>query len=319
MSGGVRDLEGVLPVDKPVGPSSHDIVVRARRELGIRRVGHTGTLDPLASGLLLVCLGRATRLAEYLGGFPKEYLARVRLGVVTTTDDAEGEVIGRSEAWTELERGRIERELQGLGGDSLQIPPAYSAKKVRGETAYARARRGEVVELEPVPITVHEVEPTEVDVPEIEFRVACSTGTYIRSLARDLGERLGVGAHLVALRRTAIGPFRVSEAVSPGELQDFERVTGSLISPLAALAHLPTMEVSEDEALRLQSGQSLALERAGPAPADLKGGAEPGDEGDPEADPVIAVSFRGRLIAVAVRDGDRIRPRKVFPVEGISS
>lgn len=296
MSVAVGGLEGILPLDKPVGPTSHDMVARVRRVLGIRRVGHTGTLDPFASGVLLMCIGRSTRLAEYLGGFPKEYLATARLGVSTTTDDVEGEVSSSSEMWRDLDEILIAEALRGFEGDSLQRPPPYSAKKVKGEAAYARARRGEEVVLEPVSVTIHEIGLVRVELPEVEFRVTCSTGTYVRALARDLGARLNVGAHLTALRRMAIGPFRVDRSLPPEALEDLGAVREALIRPLDALGHLPVIEVSQEEARLLQSGQALPYHGA-PAVEDA---------GE------MAVAFGSHLLAVAVREGDRLRPRKVF-------
>ncbi len=291
--------EGLLPIDKPTGPSSHDMVALTRSRLGIRRVGHTGTLDPFASGLLLLCLGRTTRLAEYLTPLDKEYLACARLGITTATDDPEGEVTAVSEEWRGLETSQIEDALGAFSGVVEQRPPDFSAKKIQGRAAYALARRGERVSLRSVPVTIHEIELQSVHLPEIRFRVRCSAGTYIRGIARDLGERLGVGAHLTELRRIAIGPFHVRDALSPDALKEPDRVARSLISPIEAVAHLPRLEVSREEASRIESGQSLYLDSdASPAP-----------------DGEHAVIFGARLLAVAVRDGRRVRPRKVFTLD----
>src|SRR3954470_7378446 len=189
---------GVLPVDKAVGPTSHDAVAAVRRALKTREVGHTGTLDPFASGLLLVCVGRATRLAEYLTGLPKTYVATMRLGEATDTDDLTGEVIHSSDAWRSLSKDAIADALRAQVGTIQQLPPSYSAKKVAGERLYAAARRGETVERKPVAVTIHSIRVLGIDLPDVEFEVECGAGTYIRAIARDTGAALGVGGHLRA-------------------------------------------------------------------------------------------------------------------------
>ncbi|MSR23285.1 MAG: tRNA pseudouridine(55) synthase TruB [Gemmatimonadetes bacterium] len=300
MSGALRD--GVVRFDKPVGPTSHDMVAIARRELGIRKVGHSGTLDPFASGLLLLCLGPSTRLAEYLSDLPKEYSARARLGVSTTTADPEGEVVGTSDAWESLVEGQIDSALQEFVGETDQMPPAFSAKKVGGERAYRLARRGEDVSLAAASVSVYRIALDAVDLPFIDFTVLCSTGTYVRGIARDVGEQLRVGAHLTELRRVAIGPFQVEGAVLPGRLGDAEAVRAAWIPPLEAVAHLPLLQdPSEETVIRLRRGQGVPI-------AGL--GVPEGDEGGE-----VAVVCGERLVAIAVRDGDQVRPRKVFPLE----
>jgi tRNA pseudouridine55 synthase len=292
-------LQGGLLVDKPEGPTSHDMVARARRALGVRRVGHTGTLDPFASGLLVLLVGRATRLAEYLDDFPKEYLARARLGIRTDTDDREGEVVAETPGWEGLDPARVIASLQSFTGDLDQVPPAYSAKKRGGEAAYRKARRGETVGLDPVRVRVHQIRVEEVALPWVDFRVVCSTGTYIRALARDAGEALGVGAHLVSLRRTRIGPFSVDDAL-PGDRLDREGArevmsTAAWRTPLELVEHLERIQVDEEGAARLVSGQ----------------GVEQTDE-DRAGDGPVAVALGDRLVAVGARCGSSIRPRKVF-------
>ncbi|MEX0856342.1 MAG: tRNA pseudouridine(55) synthase TruB [Gemmatimonadota bacterium] len=287
--------EGLLPVDKPIGPTSHDIVARARRELGLRRIGHTGTLDPFASGLLLLLLGNATRLAQYLDHLPKEYVAVARLGVRTTTDDLEGEELGRSEDWRALDTQRLAEVLDSFAGESEQLPPQFSAKKVGGNRAYQLARTGEEVALAPSRITIHEIQLEKAPLPEVHFRVRCSTGTYIRALARDLGDRLGVGAHLTALRRTAIGPFRAETALPLNALGDASAVSAVLVPPLVAVGHLPIRELDGVEAGRIRLGQAI------PSLADDL------DEGC-----AVALASEGQLVAVGVTAGELIRPRKVF-------
>ncbi len=298
-------LEGLIPLDKPEGPTSHDMVARARRALGVRRIGHTGTLDPFASGLLLLCVGRATRLAEYLGAFPKDYIARVRLGVRTTTDDREGDVLARTEVGPELTEARVLEAVASFEGELAQVPPVFSAKKVAGDAAHRRARRGETLVLDPVRVTVHRIAVEAIQLPYVSFRVSCSTGTYVRAIGRDLGERLGIGGHLTELRRLAIGPFRVESALSPEELEDPEARRSAWISPVQALPHLPRMEVEPTEASLLEAGRFLPLpdsgEIQGPFPK----------EGDP-----LVVTIGDRLVAMVVRDANRLRPRKVFPLDG---
>ena len=290
---------GVIPVDKPTGPTSHDVVAVARRTLGTPRVGHTGTLDPLATGLLLLCVGPATRLVQFLTGLPKDYVARVRLGVRTTTDDSEGEVEATSEGWRELDPGTVQAALGALRGRSWQTPPRFSAKKIGGEAAHYRARRGETVALAPVEVDVLDLELLEWQPPDLELRVCCSSGTYVRALARDLGEALGTGAHLSALRRTAIGEFRVEGALPAAALSDPSLVEQAWITPAAALAHLPWVEVGPADAARLSQGQTVAVAVT--------------EANSPPPDGPVAVLKGRSLVAVAEREGERLHPRKVFP------
>lgn len=285
--------DGILPVDKPVGPTSHDVVARVRRALGTRKVGHTGTLDPFASGLMLVCVGRSTRLSEFLTGMDKRYLATARLGVRTDTLDDRGEVVEESDAWRALDRATVEAALEALRGPIDQVPPQYSAKKVDGEAMHRRARRGEHVELAPRPVTVHELEIESFEAPELRFRCMCSSGTYIRAIARDLGDALEVGAHLTDLRRTSVGPFEVAGALTLDDLEDAARVAGAWIDPLDALAHLPRVDVDEAGVRALGYGQRVDVPDA--AEAEL-----------------VAVAADGVLVAVGrVADGT-LAPRKVF-------
>jgi len=283
----------VLPVDKPEGPTSHDVVGAVRRALGRRRVGHTGTLDPFASGLLLVCVGRATRLAEYLSGLDKVYEAVVRLGEATDTLDRDGQVIEVRDGWKDMDPGRIETALGRLRGRQEQVPPVYSAKKVAGEPAHRRVRRGENVELAPSTVTVHVLELTSLELPVIGLRVACSSGTYVRALARDIGDLLGVGAHLLGLRRTAIGGFGVAGALGVPDLENEEAVARAAVEPLRALRHLPTFAVDAAEAALLTHGQPIRLDD------DLPGG-------------LVAVAHEGSLLAVGQSSSGLLRPRKVF-------
>jgi tRNA pseudouridine55 synthase len=289
----VRHAEGVLLVDKPEGPTSHDVVQAARKALGERRVGHTGTLDPFASGLLLLCVGRWTRLVQFLTGLDKTYDAVARLGVSTDTEDREGTVLEETSAWTGVTVQAVEDALGELRGDIVQTPPAFSAKKVGGIASHRRARRGQPVELAPQHVKVHELVLTDLDLPRVGFHVRCSSGTYVRSLARDLGRALGVGAHLVGLRRTAVGSFSVSSALPAARLDHARRVEDVWMTPLEALAHLPRVELSSAEVAAVRHGRPVPAVGGGPTgPA--------------------AATFGDRLVAVGEVTGTLFRPRKVF-------
>jgi tRNA pseudouridine55 synthase len=293
--GGGAAPNGVLPVDKPVGPTSHDAVAAVRRALRTREVGHTGTLDPFASGLLLVCVGRATRLAEYLTGLPKTYVATMRLGEATDTDDLTGEVIQSSGAWRSLSGNAIEDALRAQVGTIQQLPPSYSAKKVGGERMYAAARRGETVERKAVAVTVHAIRVLGIDLPDVELEVECGAGTYIRAIARDAGAALGVGGHLRALRRTRVGPHFVDRAVPLDALGDAERVGAAMLTPLEAVSHLPRVAVDEEGIAALRYGRAL------PAAPET-----------PEGCPLALASEDGALLAIGERTGGVLQPRKVF-------
>lgn len=274
-------------MDKPAGPTSHDVVHRARRACGTRAVGHTGTLDPFATGLLVVLVGRATRLARFVEQQPKTYLATARLGVVTDTDDRTGAVVEERPV-PGLADDAVRAAVAGLAGRQLQRPPAFSAKKVAGERSYRLAREGRAVTLAPVPVEVLAVELVAWRAPELEFRVTVSPGTYVRALARDLGERLGCGAHLMALRRERIGPLDVADAVPLDEL-----VPGVPLRPLrAVLGHLPARELTAAEAAHVRHGRPIAA------------GAEP--EGD------VLLCAGGAVLAVGRREGGVLRPRVVL-------
>jgi tRNA pseudouridine55 synthase len=285
----------MMLVDKPTGPTSHDVVARVRRVSGVRRVGHAGTLDPFASGLLLVLLGPATRLAEYLLGLDKAYLAVARLGVETATDDPEGEIVEERSGWEELREEDVREALRGFRGTILQRPPVYSAKKVRGEAAHRRTRRGERVDLEPVWVVVSALDLMEFRPPRLAFSVRCSSGTYVRALARDLGRVLGVGAHLTELRRTAVGPHEVGSAVSLEDLGGAVSVSDALVPPALVLPHLPVLEVGAREASLLRQGRFL--------PRDGRN--------LPEGEP-LRVLLGEALVGVGCRHGEEIRPRKVL-------
>jgi tRNA pseudouridine55 synthase len=291
----------VLPLDKPSGPTSHDVVARARKALGLRRVGHSGTLDPFATGLLLLCIGPATRISEYLQGLPKTYLATAVLGVSTDSLDLDGSVTERRPVPDALDREAVSAALGSFVGGYAQVPPQFSAKKVGGEAMHRKARRGESVPLPPVPVTIHEAELVSFDSPTVTFRITCSAGTYVRSLARDLGDRLGTGAHLVALRRERIGVLTVSHALPADRLGDPDAVVDHAMAPLEALAHLPRVEMTPAEGRRIQNGQAVPV-------AALEAG-----EGDDLSEGLVVLSLAGRLLAMAELVEGSIRPRKVFP------
>ena len=247
-------LSGVLVVDKPAGPTSHDAVDRVRRVLGERRAGHTGTLDPFATGVLPVCVGKATRLARFLADGEKVYRATVQLGFATSTDDALGEPLGPPRE-VRADAAAVRRAALALTGDLLQVPPAFSAKRVAGRRMYDLARQGVAVERAPAPVTVHALEVLEVADGRIDIEVRCSPGTYVRALARDLGQALGVGGHLTALRRTRNGTFGIDVAVGWDDLAAHGR---ERLLPLAGLlAELPAARVDTQGAHALRHGRDL--------------------------------------------------------------
>jgi tRNA pseudouridine55 synthase len=232
-------MNGVLVVDKPSGPTSHDVVGRVRRAIGTRRVGHTGTLDPLATGVLPLVVGRATRLAQFLSADDKEYLADVRFGVATTTYDALGSetpgVAGDEREHGPVDLSSLDRALDEFRGTYLQTPPAFSAKKIAGKPAYELARAGQAPELTPVEVTVSAIEVVEAGDCDVRLRVVCSSGFYVRTLAHELGQRLGCGAHLAALRRTRAGSFHLRDAVALDEVEADRARAASRLVPLERL------------------------------------------------------------------------------------
>lgn len=274
---------GLLVLDKPAGPTSHDAVDRVRRALGERRVGHAGTLDPFATGLLPVCVGRATRLVRFLSDTDKEYEAEVRLGFATTTDDGTGDPLGPGQP-VAVDSDRLSRELRALTGRIEQVPPAFSAKRQGGRRLYELARGGVEVERRPVAVTVHELELLSRRDDRLSLRVRCSKGTYVRALARDLGERLGTGGHLLALRRTRVGRLGLDAAVA-WEAPD--TWPGRLLPNAAAVPGLPRVAVNTEGVEALRHGRPLLLEHA--------------ESGFPDgaAGPVALYDDAGELLAVA--------------------
>jgi tRNA pseudouridine55 synthase len=273
-------VDGVLIIDKPAGLTSHDVVARVRRSLSERRVGHTGTLDPFATGVLVVLVGRATRLAQFLSGAEKEYEGTVRFGYATDTGDATGQPrqpAGAGAASKTLEAlaysARIEGALRSFCGEIDQVPPMYSAKKVKGRKLYEMARRGEEIERKPERVTIYDFEPIEAGGQllhpntdgtfDLSVRVVCSAGTYIRTLAESVGERLGVPAHLARLRRTRAGTFEIAHAITLEELNSSAETgdrSSHLLSPAAALSTMPSVHLTGEEARRARHGMALQME-----------------------------------------------------------
>lgn len=290
-------VSGLLLIDKPAGMTSHDLVALVRRGASLKRVGHAGTLDPLATGLMLILLGDATRLSEYLVGVDKVYEAAVRLGLRTDTDDLEGEVIEQRPLPT-LSVETIEAALESFTGLIQQRPPAYSAIKIAGREAYKRARAGEEIDLPARPVTIYDIELLGIELPLLQLRVHCSSGTYIRSLARDLGESLGSLGTLNGLRRLRCGIHEIDAAISLDAL-NLRFADGSwteaLLSPAEALAELPQLLVSDSQTLELVHGRAI------PAPDDGHG-------------PCCAIDSAGDLVAMLDHDAAAAlwRPTKVF-------
>jgi len=210
--------EGILLVDKPQGITSHDVVYKMRRIFHIKKIGHAGTLDPMATGLLLMLIGKATKVSQFLMSMDKEYTGTIRLGQSTDSQDADGELV-QERPVPELSEAMLLKEMKRFIGDQYQTPPMFSAKKVNGQTLYKLARQGKTVEREPRVIHIARFEMTRFAPPEIDFLVACSKGTYVRTIAHDLGESLGCGGHLLALRRTGVGKFRIEKAATIEELE----------------------------------------------------------------------------------------------------
>lgn len=270
-------MTGAFIIDKPAGLTSHDVVARVRRIIGERRVGHTGTLDPFATGVLVILVGRATRLAQFLSGAEKEYEGTVRLGYATDTGDATGQPVQNDSPTDaapvpQFHRDDVEAALATLRGQIEQVPPMYSARKIDGRKLYELARQGTKVERAPVRITVSEFEviPRNGRVmsgainatADLHVRVVCSAGTYVRALAEDLGKRLGLGAHLAELRRTRAGHFRIAEAMTLEQLADLAQanlVQSKIISADSVLSDLPAIDLTADEVIRAIHGNNIPV------------------------------------------------------------
>jgi tRNA pseudouridine55 synthase len=313
-------MDGALIIDKPPDWTSHDVVARVRHLLQERRVGHTGTLDPFATGVLVLLIGRATRLAQFLSGLDKEYEAVIRLGFATDTGDVTGKPLDNSGADTgaapsksdlKFTDSEIEAALASLRGEIDQVPPMYSAKKQQGRKLYELARRGEEVERQPVRVCIHAFEvlkPTgellkdNLDgTVDLKVRVACSAGTYIRTLAEDFGKRLGIGAHVAELRRTRVGDFPIRNGSTLEQLQESiaeESLGRILLPPDDVLAHLPAFDLTDADVLRARNGVSVEV-------------AEPAWTNDEQ---VRLRDGHGHLIAIALFEAEKnlLRPRVVL-------
>ena len=267
--------------------TSHDVVALARSALCTRRIGHTGTLDPFATGLLLLLVGRATRLAQYVDDEPKVYEATIQFGAETTTDDLTGDVIRAAELPPSM---AVEQAIALLTGSILQVPPSYSAKKVDGKRAYAAARAGFPLDLQPVPVVVHRWTVRNRSSSSVDVTIHCGGGTYIRALARDLGRAAGSAAHLSALRRVQSGSFRVADAIAA---EDLAAGAAASLAPLrSAVSHLPVQRLGDLERRRVEHGNPVRTQM--------------------EASLVALVDGDGALVAVAQRDGSSLHPRVVM-------
>jgi len=289
-------ISGVLVVDKPIGLTSHDVVQIVRKGTNIRRAGHTGTLDPRASGVLVILIGPAVRLSEYVSASDKRYQAVIRLGTSTDTYDDDGRVVSTSPV--NITEAQFEENLMKFVGEIEQVPPPYSAVKVKGRKAYEMAREGEEIDLEPRKIQVYSLELLEWAPPEAVIDVYCSSGTYVRSLAHDLGEALGCGAHLVGLRRTKSGRFTLRDAVPLRRLREaFD--TGNwyqfLIPAAEALSDWPAIELSHDQLEAIRHGHRIPAEQG-------------------QGNKVRGVSEQGELVALLElnTETNEWQPRKVF-------
>jgi len=285
---------GLLNIHKPSGMTSRDVVNRVQRLLRGVKVGHAGTLDPLATGVLVVALGPATRLVEYVQRMPKTYVGTFLLGRASDTEDVEGKVVELKDP-PRPTRQAIEASLPNFLGTIQQLPPAFSALKVQGRRAYDLARRGEQVELQPRPIEIVRLALVRYDYPELEVEVCCGSGTYIRSLGRDIAQSLGTAAVMSALQRTAIGDFRLGEAMEL-ESVTVEIVTRRLLSPRRALAQLPTVALTDEERRRIANGMTVT------------------NRWNEEAAEIAAVDGLDRLVAIlASRGGGDLGPVRNFP------
>jgi tRNA pseudouridine55 synthase len=287
-------MPGIVVVDKPAGWTSHDVVGRIRRLAGTRRVGHAGTLDPMATGILVVGVERATRILGHLAGTTKSYDATIRLGATTTTDDAEGETLTIADAGG-IGRGDIERVAATFVGDIEQVPSSVSAIKVEGKRAYARVRAGESVDLAPRPVRIDELTilDTRIDPPyvDVDATVTCSSGTYVRALGRDLGVELGVGGHLTALRRTRVGAFTVDDARS---LEQLAERWQALSLGEAVRRSFPSRVLGADQAAMVRHGRALSDVRL------------------PDDGPVAVFDPEGEFLALYEQRGATARAVAVF-------
>jgi tRNA pseudouridine55 synthase len=303
-------MDGSLIIDKPEGITSHTVVARVRRVAGTRRVGHAGTLDPFATGVLVVCIERATRLSQFLVGLDKEYEATIRLGFATDTQDLTGKQIAPLRSSNDLSLEDLHNVLREFRGPHMQLPPMFSAKKVAGERLYRAAREGRDVERQPVPVNLYSLELIEESLNllrlnqdgtrDFDVRVKCSSGTYIRTLGHDIGERLGMGGHLAALRRTAVGHFDITRAVALEELEQKgdQHLESICVGMAETIAHLPSVRLDQDAVKAVTNGREVELFSETPTAPDQ---------------PVRLLDQTGALVAVGDYDEERraIKPRVV--------
>lgn len=295
-----RPVNGILLLDKPVGMTSNAALQVVKRLFGARKAGHTGSLDPLATGLLPICLGEATKVSAYLLDADKRYWVRIRLGVTTATGDADGEVL-ETRPVAAVDAARLEQVLAGLRGESDQVPPMYSALRHQGQRLYQLAREGIEVERAPRRITLHALEALAIEGDEIELAVHCSKGTYVRTLAEDIGAALGCGAHVIGLRRTGVGPYSEAGMLTLDALRDEAEAAGAqaldrhLLPIVSALAHWPQVRLSADAAYYLRQGQAVVVPRA------------------PTSGWLCLFADDGAFIGVGqVQDDGRVAPRRLF-------
>ncbi|MGE3820364.1 MAG: tRNA pseudouridine(55) synthase TruB [Isosphaeraceae bacterium] len=289
---------GVLNLNKPTGVTSRNVVDQVARLVRKTKVGHAGTLDPLATGVLVVCVGSATRLIEYVQRMPKTYRTVVRLGATSDTLDADGQIVeGEVRSIPSLDQ--VEQAVQAQVGSILQRPPEYSALKVAGKRAYDLARAGVNVELAPRPVRVDRVAILSYEWPRLELEIDCGAGTYIRSIARDVGESLGTGGLVEVLTRTAIGPFRLGEALDPRSLSA-EALPGLLLSNSKAVSCLPSVKVTDQDALNLARGRAIRVDDAGLVAGELAVFTEEGSlVAIAEADPATGMLAPRRVLSHA--------------------
>lgn len=283
-------MDGLLLINKPAGMTSHDVVYKVRKKTGIARVGHTGTLDPFATGVLPICVGKATRLASLLTLEDKTYEATLKLGENTDTLDRDGQVMETQEVPADLTEARIETVLEPLRGEIMQRPPMYSAVKVGGKRLYEYARAGEEVERAARPVTIHSLELLSLAPPHLRFRVHCSKGTYVRVIAADIGASLGCGGHLEALVRTQTGRFTLGQCLSLEALEAHvaQGTLASVVIPMTQmLPELPTLELSERQLELVKHGNPIRRKNLGPGARGLK------EEG------TLLLTHRGELVAIA--------------------
>lgn len=290
-------MNGLIIINKPAGMTSHDVVDAVRRMAQMRRVGHAGTLDPLATGVLVVVIGAATRLVQFIDGCDKTYRAVLRLGETTTTYDADGDTVERRPVT--VSQADVEAALASFRGCVTQVPPMYSAVKIQGQKLYKLAHRGKEVEREPRPVTIHRLDALNWALPDVTVEVACSAGTYIRSLAHDLGQALGCGAHLISLTRTVAGDFTLSQGYTLEQLRALAeegRFTEALLPPQTALAGLPAVTLTLEQERAVGYGQTFPLDVSS------------------NATMVQAHDATGQLVAVLIpAEPGMWRPKLVFP------